>query len=712
MEISLEIGLYEHNQKDKGYLKMIFTSVEEAVANINFLRTANHHFGDATGLAVRIQNSSESLHIENNSEDSIGELQKQLYRLYHQNSNNDEKKIQQPHALSNSNFLFEEDETTKYAVTTSGEKLPFKLFNPTEFVTGSNLLWETDHQFQSSDFAIVERRFAENKSLRLFGPEKIENLNDVAFLFRSLQDEAVEHAFLVYDFEDKGYFVQHISTGTFDAAFVDNRLLIGNILEALPKSVTLVHNHPSGTLRVSKADFECIAKLQKALDDSGIKVNNGVIINLRSGKYVVFDEMSLEKKEVKTNRRNQKEIQAYSFSKQILIDNYQPFQITSSEDTAKFITSQKFGVADKTEMLVLNNQLGIVGKFLMPPINQIDFIIGKVSKFGGTKCILYGNNLSPHLINSYNKKLHHSGIEILDALVFRSENGKKMYDSFADQMVLKTPSQMNNDLKDPSFKYIINNKNSKIMETKKDFDQVQYLKDQMKYLGFGESDMLHRELEKGLKSKESQFEINTSSDKTLPGNDVSFQLKFNKSEAGGVFLNSFQASLSNDKGELHSQNFPVSKDYSLTAKEAVNLLEGRSVKIEFHNPKSNQVEAAFVKLNFDEPKTEKGNYIFQNFYKNYGVDTAEIVEKSKLVFDKPEYRENTIKSLEKGNVVKVKFELNDQIVEGKAVLNPQYKNLSLYDMEMTRINTNKPLEGLGNDMNQDKNNVKEQSIKR
>ena len=141
-------------------------------------------------------------------------------------------------------------------------------------------------------------------------------------------------------------------------------------------------------------------------------------------------------------------------------------------------------------------------------------------------------------------------------------------------------------------------------------------------------------------------------------------------------------------------------------------MEGRTVKIEFNNPKTEQLEPAFVKFNFDELKTEKGNYQFQNFYKNYGVDTAKIVEKSNLIFDKPEYKENTIKSLEKGNVVKVKFEIDDKIAEGKAVLNPQYKNLNLYDNEMNRINTNKPLEGLEQDNKHEKNNVKEQSIKR
>ena len=268
------------------------------------------------------------------------------------------------------------------------------------------------------------------------------------------------------------------------------------------------------------------------------------------------------------------------------------------------------------------------------------------------------------------------------------------------------------DFKEEDEKLNINNQTPNIMETQKEFDQVEYLKNQMKYLGFGEGEKLHKDLEKGIKSKNQQFEIKTTSDKALPENKVDFTLKFNKTDSGGIFLNSYNAKLTNEKNEEISHNFPVNRENTFTAKEAINLLEGRSVKIEFHNPKSDQQETAFVQFNFDEPKTEKGNYMFQNFYKNYGVETDKIVEKSNLIFDKPEYKENTIKSLEKGNIVKVKFEQDDKIVEGKAILDPQNRNLKLYDSDMNRINTNKPLEGIEQDNKHEKSNVKEQSIKR
>ena len=234
--------------------------------------------------------------------------------------------------------------------------------------------------------------------------------------------------------------------------------------------------------------------------------------------------------------------------------------------------------------------------------------------------------------------------------------------------------------------------------------QLDYLKNQLKYLGFGESNKLHQDLEKGINSNEKTFKIQTQSDRAMQGNEVNFTLNFNKSEKGGVFLNSFNATLKNEIGEEQTHNFGVNH---FTAKEAVNLLEGRSVKTEF---KEN--EPVFVKLNFAEEKNEYGNFKFQTYNQQaYGVDTAKIVEKSGLIFDKPEHKDNTVKSLEKGNIVKVKFNLDNKITEGNAVLNPQYKTLNLYDKEMNRLNTNKPIQGLDTQQ-QEKNNIRQQNISR
>lgn len=242
-------------------------------------------------------------------------------------------------------------------------------------------------------------------------------------------------------------------------------------------------------------------------------------------------------------------------------------------------------------------------------------------------------------------------------------------------------------------------------QQEKKFDVAEYLNNQMKYLGFGDN---HKEaIQKGIDSKDNSFQIHTTSDKALFGNKAEFAVNFNKSEKGGVFLNSFDAKLTTSKGEERSQNFRL----NFTAKEAINLLEGRAVKTELQNKQGEKFNA-FVKLNFAEEKNEFGNYKSKLFNENYGVDTGKIVDELKLKFDKPEYRENAIKALEKGNIIKAKFEHEGKEIQGKAFLNVEYKTLNLYDEKMTRLNTNKPLQGLEQDNSHEKNNIRQQNISR
>lgn len=237
------------------------------------------------------------------------------------------------------------------------------------------------------------------------------------------------------------------------------------------------------------------------------------------------------------------------------------------------------------------------------------------------------------------------------------------------------------------------------------FDVAEYLNNQMKYLGFGDN---HKEaIQKGIDSNEKSFQIHTTSDKALFGNKAEFAVNFNKSEKGGVFLNSFDAKLTTNKGEERSQNFRL----NFTAKEAINLLEGRAVKTELQNKQGEKFNA-FVKLNFAEEKNEFGNYKSKLFNENYGVDTGKIIDELKLKFDKPEYRENAIKALEKGNIIKANFEHQGKEIQGKAFLNVEYKTLNLYNDKMQRLNDNKALQGLAQDNSHEKNNVRQQSISR
>ena len=269
----------------------------------------------------------------------------------------------------NTNFGFQKDEDTQYLKTSKGETLPYKLFTGRNAADpGSFLLREKRGDGYSGDFALVERQFSENKGLSFSAGTKISDVNDVAWLFRALEDEAVEHTFALYRFRDDSYLVQHLSSGGVTSAVVDLRLLTGNAFKLQPESITLVHNHPSGQLVSSRHDRLMLERLNDIFENTGIRVEDGIVINLRSGKYLVFkaDNDTDRILPLKKQDQPQQEISSYSFSKQIFAANYQPFRITGPDDTAAYISTQKFGISDKTEAIILNNANEIVGKFMLP----------------------------------------------------------------------------------------------------------------------------------------------------------------------------------------------------------------------------------------------------------------------------------------------------------------------------------------------------------
>ncbi len=252
------------------------------------------------------------------------------------------------------------------------------------------------------------------------------------------------------------------------------------------------------------------------------------------------------------------------------------------------------------------------------------------------------------------------------------------------------------------------------------FSQLNYLKNQVKYLGLGEDTKLHKDLENAILSPEAKVTVRAEynyPDRLMKGNTATFDLNLTKTEQGGVFLNSYRANLTTKNGEERSQTFKVQKENSITAKEAINLLEGRSVKIEHDvvNKETGELSRteSFIKLNMKEPKTDYGNYKYEWYNKNaYGVDIDNIMQKSNLTFTDDTERERTKKHLEKGNITQVTFQQENRQIQGLAVLNPQWKMLNLYDNAMNRVTIQNQLVKPEVTQSQQKNNIPEHSISR
>jgi Fe-S cluster biosynthesis and repair protein YggX len=226
-------------------------------------------------------------------------------------------------------------------------------------------------------------------------------------------------------------------------------------------------------------------------------------------------------------------------------------------------------------------------------------------------------------------------------------------------------------------KFLLNNSTNYVMN-EKNFD---YLKDNLKYMGFGEKQ--HEALEANLKEGKESFQLTFNADV----NKKPFEavLQFRKSDTSDMyFLNSYHATLERSNGEKKDQTFYLNKGKGVTAKEAYNLLEGRPVFKELTN-KQNEPYKAWIQLDF-ENKDKHNNHEVKQFHENYGYDLKAAVGKFAVKeLDGGDNEKKLLHSLEKGNIQSVTIEKAGAEVKMFIEANPQYKTVTVYDEGLKRV---------------------------
>jgi hypothetical protein len=127
---------------------------------------------------------------------------------------------------------------------------------------------------------------------------------------------------------------------------------------------------------------------------------------------------------------------------------------------------------------------------------------------------------------------------------------------------------------------------------------LEYLKESLKYLGFG--DKLNADLEKNIKDQKAEFKLDLRGEFTRDAQKerVHYTFDFKKSDQTDMyFLNRYNATLKNDDPEkAKSQTFYISRNSGITAKEAYNLLSGRAVNKDLTNKEGQAYNAAAARL--------------------------------------------------------------------------------------------------------------------
>ncbi|WP_281631546.1 hypothetical protein [Flavobacterium luteolum] len=230
-----------------------------------------------------------------------------------------------------------------------------------------------------------------------------------------------------------------------------------------------------------------------------------------------------------------------------------------------------------------------------------------------------------------------------------------------------------------------NNLNTNKMNQK----NFEYLRDQLKYTGFGET--FDAELKANMMKGDKDFKIMHTGimNNGLPNKDtLTVELNFKKSDQTDLyFFNSYHVNLKKEENKPGlEQTFYINNDSgSITMKEAYNLMEGRSVNKDFRS-KEGESYNSWISLNFKDADNN-GNFKFNQYHQNYGYDLeASIAKHSIKELDTPQYKEDLMNSLKKGNLQSVTFVAGG--VESKMYVeaNPQFKTINVYDANLNRIN--------------------------
>ncbi|AGA80298.1 hypothetical protein [Echinicola vietnamensis] len=211
-----------------------------------------------------------------------------------------------------------------------------------------------------------------------------------------------------------------------------------------------------------------------------------------------------------------------------------------------------------------------------------------------------------------------------------------------------------------------------------DKENLEVLKERLKYAGFGEE--LNKELEKQMKQGKKEFQLGHSV--TIEDKQVDFKLNFRKSDKmDRYFFNSFDAELHKPNGSKMSNTFY--QNQHISAKEAFNLLEWRPVYKTLFNKEGERYNA-WLQLDLAE-KNEKGQHPMLQYHDRYGFDLEKSLKTLPIVeMEGMDQKDRLLYSLKKGNL----HEVNIAGKEGSFLIaaNPQYKSISVYDETGKRLN--------------------------
>jgi hypothetical protein len=211
-------------------------------------------------------------------------------------------------------------------------------------------------------------------------------------------------------------------------------------------------------------------------------------------------------------------------------------------------------------------------------------------------------------------------------------------------------------------------------------ENLSFLLDSLKFLGFGERPALNEQLEDCITQEIPEFKLYTES---FYDEDYRLEtlLHFRKAEKYDMyFFNKYEALLrrGDDPETDRTQTFYINKGTGITLKEAFNLLQGRAVNKDLTNAEGEKYNA-WLQLNFEELDLNH-NHKMRQFGKHYGYDLEKVLEKYPIrELQLEESKVLLLKGLRRGNLQPVHLlKPNNKVEKMFIEASPQFKTINIY----------------------------------
>ena len=247
----------------------------------------------------------------------------------------------------------------------------------------------------------VERKYTETGAFSFVSGDHVESSADVAYIFKSLADKSVENSFICM-VKDGVPTVIHLGIGSSVAVMAPIEQALVAYAELKPEKVWFIHNHPSGSLKVSRED---IGLQKRMVNIFGGAAQPGIIINTTSGKFVTYNSESetLGEEQIAAIDNGDTPVKVWSFDRQVFSKDWNPqesYQASTASRVAAFVSSHRYGDRNKLNLLITNHNNNVTGNVFLPwtdikeacTPDGVSLIARYVQQMGGTGCFLYGSD--------------------------------------------------------------------------------------------------------------------------------------------------------------------------------------------------------------------------------------------------------------------------------------------------------------------------------